>query len=64
MAGEVARWPVLSGFGIQVRLLRGRFYVERPTPSPTEMCPRRDFVQITLARRFTEAEIMELLRAV
>jgi hypothetical protein len=29
----------------------------------TEMCLRRDFVQITLARQFTEAEIVELLRA-
>jgi hypothetical protein len=62
MASEVARSPVLSGFGIQVRFLRGRFYIERSTPLATEMCPKRDCVQITLARRFTEAEIKELLR--
>jgi hypothetical protein len=30
---------------------------------PSELCLRRDFVQTTLARRFTEAEIVELLRA-
>jgi RNA polymerase sigma factor (sigma-70 family) len=30
---------------------------------PNERRLRRDFVQITLARRFTEADIMELLRA-
>ena len=31
MTKELARSPVLSGFGVQVRFLRGRFYVERPT---------------------------------
>src|SRR5438270_13932418 len=36
MAREVARSPVLSAFGIRVRLLRGRFYVERPTPGGVE----------------------------
>ena len=36
MAREVARSPVLSAFGIQVRSLRGRFYVERPTPGGVE----------------------------
>src|SRR3954447_19657386 len=36
MAGEIARSPVLSAFAIRVRLLRGRFYVERPTPGGVE----------------------------
>jgi hypothetical protein len=31
MTEEIARSPVLSAFGVQVRFLRGRFYVERPT---------------------------------
>ena len=30
---EIADSPILSGFGLQVRFLRGRFYVERPLPS-------------------------------
>lgn len=30
---------------------------------PSEMCLRRDFVQVTLARRFSEDEIANLLRA-
>jgi hypothetical protein len=30
MTEEIARSPVLSAFGIQVELRRGRFYVERP----------------------------------
>ena len=36
MAGKITRSPVLSGFGIQVRFLRGCFYVERATPSGVE----------------------------
>jgi hypothetical protein len=40
MAKEIARSPVLSGFGVQVRLLRGRFYVERPTPAGPEVWGR------------------------
>lgn len=32
MAQEIARSPVLSAFALQVRALRGRFYVERPMP--------------------------------
>src|SRR5438067_7817180 len=40
MAKEIARSPVLSGFGIQVRFLRGRFYVERPLPSGVEVWAR------------------------
>ncbi len=40
MTKEIARSPVLSGFGVQVRLLRGRFYVERPTPSGVEIWGR------------------------
>lgn len=30
MTRAVARSPVLTAFRIQVRLLRGRFYIERP----------------------------------
>src|SRR5262249_17539437 len=33
MAGGIARSPVLPEFGVRVRFLRGRFYVERATPS-------------------------------
>jgi hypothetical protein len=33
MTREIAHSPILSGFGLQVRFLRGRFYVERPVPS-------------------------------
>ena len=33
MTKEIAKSPILSGFGLQVRFLRGRFYVERPLPS-------------------------------
>lgn len=33
MTREIARSPVLSAFGLQVRFLRGRFYVERARPS-------------------------------
>jgi hypothetical protein len=40
MAREIARSPVLSGFGVQVRFLRGRFYVERATPSGVEVWGR------------------------
>lgn len=40
MAKEIARSPVLSGFGVQVRLLRGRFYVERAMPSGVEVWGR------------------------
>lgn len=37
---EIACSPVLSAFGLQVRLLRGRFYVERPTPAGAEVWGR------------------------
>lgn len=40
LAKEIARSPVLSGFGVQVRFLRGRFYVERPTPAGVEVWGR------------------------
>ncbi len=40
MAKEIARSPVLSGFGIQVRFLRGRFYLERPLPDGIEVWGR------------------------
>jgi hypothetical protein len=33
MTWEIADSPILSGFGLQVRFLRGRFYVERPLSS-------------------------------
>jgi hypothetical protein len=37
MAREIARSPVLSGFAVQVRFLRGRFYIERALPSGVEV---------------------------
>jgi hypothetical protein len=40
MTREIARSPVLSGLGVQVRFLRGRFYVERVTPSGVEVWGR------------------------
>jgi hypothetical protein len=36
MTRALARSPVLSAFGIRVRFLRGRFYVERPTAERVE----------------------------
>ncbi len=36
MTRAVGRSPVLSALGIRVRLLRGRFYVERPTAERAE----------------------------
>src|SRR5262245_6824851 len=36
----VARSPILSGFGIHVRFLRGRFYIEHPLPSGSEVWGR------------------------
>jgi hypothetical protein len=60
-----AERPVACTIGVQNPgpVPRDRFYVERATLPATEMSARRDFVQITLARRFTAAEIRELLRA-
>jgi hypothetical protein len=40
MARDIARSPVLSGFAIQVRFLRGRFYIERGLPSGVEVWGR------------------------
>jgi hypothetical protein len=40
MVREITRSPVLSGFGIQVRFLRGRFYIERPTAASVEVWGR------------------------
>ena len=40
MTKAIGRSPVLSDFGIQIRFLRGRFYVERPTPSGIEVWGR------------------------
>jgi hypothetical protein len=40
MTTEIARSSVLAGFGVQVRLLRGRFYVERSLPSGVEVWGR------------------------
>jgi len=55
MAGEIARSPVLSGLGVQVRFLRGRFYVERPTPSGVEVwgriTPLNDNLLLEVERR-------------
>ncbi len=55
MAREIARSPVLSGFGIQVRLLRGRFYVERAMPSGVEtwgrITPLADELLLEVERR-------------
>ncbi len=55
MTKEIARSPVLSGFGVQVRLLRGRFYVERPTPSGVEtwgrITPLADDLLLEVERR-------------
>lgn len=36
MVKEIARSPVLSAFGLQVRFLRGRFYIERPKADGVE----------------------------
>jgi hypothetical protein len=55
MAGEIARSPVLSAFAIQVRFLRGRFYVERPTPAGVEswgrITPVEDGLLLEVERR-------------
>jgi hypothetical protein len=40
MAKESARSPVLSEFRVQVRFLRGRFYVERRLPAGVEVWGR------------------------
>jgi hypothetical protein len=36
----VARSPILTAFGVQVRLLRGRFYIERPFSSSVQVWGR------------------------
>jgi hypothetical protein len=55
MTREIARSPVLSGFGVQVRLLRGRFCVERATPSSVEawgrITPLADDLLLEVERR-------------
>src|SRR5262249_402340 len=33
---EIGRWRVVGALGVEVQALRGRFYVERPTPEGTE----------------------------
>lgn len=40
MSREIANSPVLSGFGLQVRFLRGRFYVERSLPTGVQVWGR------------------------
>jgi hypothetical protein len=55
MTREIARSPVLSGFGVRVRFLRGRFYVERATPSSVEawgrITPLADGLLLEVERR-------------
>jgi hypothetical protein len=55
MGREIARSPVLSGFGIRVRFLRGRFYVERSTPAGVEawgrITPLADDLLLEVERR-------------
>ncbi len=55
LTGEVAHSPVLSTFAIQVRFLRGRFYVERPTPAGVEswgrITPVEDGLLLEVERR-------------
>jgi hypothetical protein len=55
MATEIARSPVLSGFGVHVRFLRGRIYVERSTPSGVEIrgriTPLADDLLLEVERR-------------
>lgn len=36
MTRAISRSPILSGFQLEVRCARGRFYVERPTPEGIE----------------------------
>jgi hypothetical protein len=40
MNKEIAASPVLTAFGLQAHLLRGRFYIERPTPAGVEVWGR------------------------
>ncbi len=40
MTREIARSPILSGFGLRVRFLRGRFYLERLTSEGTKVWGR------------------------
>lgn len=40
MTREIANSPILFGFGLQVRFLRGRFYVERALPTEVEVWGR------------------------
>ena len=55
MTKEIARSPVLSAFGVRVRFLRGRFYVERLTPSGVEawgrITPLKDDLLLEVERR-------------
>src|SRR5437870_2778843 len=55
MAKEIARSPVLSGFSVRVRFLRGRFYVERPLPSGVavwgRITPLADALLLEVERR-------------
>jgi hypothetical protein len=45
MAREIGRSPVLSGFGIHVRFLRGRFYIALALPSGVEVWGRADVLR-------------------
>jgi len=55
MTNEIARSPVLSGFGVQVRSERGRFYIDRITPEGIEdwgrITPLADELLLEVKRR-------------
>ncbi|HLN33033.1 MAG TPA: hypothetical protein VK395_35210 [Gemmataceae bacterium] len=55
MTKEIDCSPVLSGFGVQVRLLRGRFYIERPLSSGVKawgrITPLADDLLLEVERR-------------
>lgn len=55
MTEEIPRSPVLSAFGIQVELRRGRFYVERPGPEGVtvwgRITPLKDILLLEVQHR-------------
>jgi len=72
MAVQIGRSPVLSGFGLRVRFLRGRFYVERPTPWGIEVwgriTPLADELLLEVERRswneVAKGSAQRLIRAI